>query len=409
MNPPMKHTTNRPMSHPMRKLRPRALAAGCLLVALLLSLVVLRGHGSGHAAGDAPAAPQAALPVPVTPVVRRTVPIYLEYVGTTDAIRSVTLEAQVTGYLQRYAVADGAEVRRGQLLYQIDPRAYRAALDQVQAQAQRDAAAHEYAAANHARNAGLSATGDVSLDTLQQSASTETQEAAAQAADRAAIETAQLNLGYTSIRAPFDGRLSLTQVHEGALVTVAGTQLNTLVQLDPIYATFNPPDADLPQIQRAQAAQGIRADVLLGNASEPAYHGSVSFLDNTINRSTGTITVRATIANPSHSLLPGQFVRVRLRLGEQPGALLVPQIAVQSSQLGQYLYVVGPQDTAQQRFVTLGDDYGSLVRITQGVTAGEVVIVGNLLRVNPGETVTPSPAPPASPTPTAPHSRTRDE
>lgn len=379
------------------------LPAACALLAVLTGGAVLlqgrgarsagvagTGAGAGRGAGDpASSATPAALEVPVTPVLRQSVPIYLQYVGTTDAIRSVTLEAQVTGYLQRYEVADGSDVHRGQLLYQIDPRAYQAALDQARAQAQRDAAAHSYAAANRARDLGLSRTGDVSVDTLQQATSAETQEAAAQAADQAAIEMAQLNLGYTSIRAPFDGRLSLTLVHQGALITVAGTQLNTLVQLDPIYATFNPPDTDLPQIEQAQAMQPIPADVLVGNAATPGYHGRVTFLDNSVNRSTGTITVRATIDNPTHRLLPGQFIRVRLHLGEQPGALLVPQVALDSSQLGQYVYVVGADQHAEQRFVSTGSDYGQWVVITQGVHAGELVITGDLLKLSAGLPIRP--------------------
>jgi membrane fusion protein, multidrug efflux system len=281
----------------------RRLLSGCgvATAALLITLAsgsALRGRGRSEVADAAtrqaaPAAPQ----VPVAAVQEQTVPLYLEYIGTTDPIRNVTLEAQVTGYLVRHPVADGADVKQGELLYQIDPRAYQAALDQARAQAERDAAAHQYAVANHGRDVGLSRTGDVSLDTLEQATSSVQQEAAAQSADRAAIETAQLNLGYTSIRAPFAGRLSLTLVHEGSLITVAGTQLNTLVQLDPIYATFNPPEADLPRIEQAQKHGAIPAEILVGEASTPSYFGKVTFLDNTIDRTTGTITARATVAN----------------------------------------------------------------------------------------------------------------
>ena len=368
--------------------------AAVLLMGALLALAALH-MPAGHAA--APTAAATALTVPVAPVEQRSVPIYLEYVGTTDAIRSVTLEAQVTGYLQRYAVHDGAEVRRGELLYQIDPRTYQAALDQARAQQQRDSAAHEYAVDNRQRDEGLVRTGDVSVDAVQQATSTEHQAAAAQAADRAAIESAQLNLGYASIRAPFDGRLSYTQVHEGALITVAGTQLNTLVQLDPIYATFNPPDTDLPRIEQAQSRGPVGAEVLIGDAQRAAYHGNLTFLDNNVDRNSGTITARATIANPDHRLLPGQFVRVRLHLGELPDALLIPQVAVQSSQLGQYVYVIGADEHAEQRPVTLGADYGPLVVVTRGVRRGEWVATGNLLRLNPNASVHPLREPTASP------------
>ncbi len=366
----------------------RGMAVLALAGALLATVFALRSQRDRPAAADPLPSPPT-LEVPVAPVVRQTVPVYLEYLGTTQAIRGVTLEAQVTGYLERYAVRDGEDVRKGQLLYQIDPRAYRAALDQARAQLERDAAAYRYAVANHDRDTRLIRTGDVSLDTLQLAASTATQDAAAVAADRAAIETAQLNLGYTSIRAPFAGRLSLTQVHEGALITVAGTQLNTLVQLDPIYATFNPPDTDLPRIEAALRRGPLPAQVLVGNSATPEYSGTVTFIDNTVNSSTGTITMRATLSNPRHSLLPGQFIRVRLLMAQQSNALLIPQIAVSASQLGQYVYVIGPDNLVRQRFVTLGADYGPLVRVESGLAPGEWVATGSLLRLGPGERVQP--------------------
>jgi multidrug efflux system membrane fusion protein len=371
-------------------------AAGLAIAAALSALLLASGGATRRAAGDpSPAGAQIAIEVPVTPVAVETVPVYLEYAGTTDAIRTVTLQAQVTGYLVKRVVPDGADVTQGELLYQIDPRSYQAALDLALAQADKDAAALEYATASHRRNAVMSETGDVSIDTLQQSASTEHQDKAALAADRAAIETARLNLGYTEIRAPFAGRLSLSQVHEGALISTAGTQLNTLVQLDPIYATFNPPDTDLPEIQKDQTRGAIPAEVILGQGATPQYRGKLTFLDNSIVRGTGTITARATIENPQHTLLPGQFVRVRLHVADRPDTLLVPQVAVGSNQLGKYVYVVGRDDRLDQRYVTLGADYGPLVAVGKGLAKGESVVVGNLLKVGPGTAVKPVPVKPS--------------
>lgn len=375
-------------------------AAG-FAVAALVGFFLFKGGEAGKAGGGAPpAGASAALEVPVAPVVKKTVPVYLEYVGTTDAIRTVTLQAQVIGYLMKRVVPDGSDVHEGELLYRIDPRNYQAALDQAKAQEQKDTAALEYAQANHRRNALMSKTGDVSIDALQQSESAEHQGNATLAADRAAVETSQINLGYTEIRAPFAGRLSLSLVNEGAVISVAGTQLNTLVQLDPIYATFNPPDSDLPEIQNYQAKGAIPAEIIVGDATTPQYRGKLTFLDNNVGRSTGTITARATIDNPSHALLPGQFIRVRLHVADQPDTLLVPQVAVGSSQLGSYVYIVGQGGKLEQRAVTLGSDYDPLVAVAKGVTEGESVVVGNLLKIGPGMTVKPvpvTPAPPASP------------
>jgi multidrug efflux system membrane fusion protein len=366
------------------------IASAAATFAAILLVLSLRSGESGRAA-PRPAAP-AAIPVPVTPVIAKTVPVYLDYVGTTDAIRVVSLQAQVTGYLREKLVADGADVKEGDLLYRIDPRSYQAVLDQAKAQAEKDAAALDYAKATHRRNVVLSKTGDVSVDALQQSTAAEEQSNAALAADRAAIEAAELNLAYTQIRAPFAGRLSYSLVHEGALITTAGTQLNTLVQLDPIYATFGPPDTDLPEIQKHLAAGPIPAEVIVGGDRTAQYRGQLTFLDNTVGRGTGTITARATVANPAHSLLPGQYVRVRLHIADQPDALLVPQVAVSSSQLGKYVYVVGANNELDQRFVTLGSEYGALVVVSKGVAKGERVVVGNLLKIGPGAVVKPIPA-----------------
>lgn len=363
--------------------------AGAVLAALV-SLVMLRG---GKAAGPAPHADHV-VSVPVTPVAKQTVPLYLNYVGATEAVRSVTLEAQVTGYLLKKAVPDGADVTAGELLYQIDPANYQAALDQAKAQAKRDKAALDYAKANQQRNLALKNKGAVSLDAMQLATSTAEQDEAALAADQAAIETAQINLKHTQIRAPFAGRLSYARAHRGTLITAAGVPINTLVQLDPIYATFNPPDTDLPEIQKYQAKGPIPAEVIVGEGTTRHYQGRLTFLDNSVDRSTGTITARATIDNPDRTLLPGQFVRVRLHVADQPNTLLVPQAAVGSSQLGKYLYVVGKGDKVERRYVTLGQQYRTMVAVQKGVTAGELVVTGNLLRVGPGTVVKPTTAAP---------------
>jgi RND family efflux transporter MFP subunit len=361
------------------------------VAAATIGLVLL--GASGHGAPSAGAAVQAAaMPVPVALVVRRTVPIYLDYIGTTQAIRTVTLQAQVTGYLAARGAPDGADVKQGELLYQIDPRDYQAALNQAQAQMRHDAAAHDYARASQHRNSVLNKEGWVATDTFDQTTSNFRQSEATLAADAAAIQTAQLKLGYTEIRAPFAGRLSKSLVHEGALINAAGTQFNTLVELDPIYATFNPSETELAAITKARSKGPIPVEVQASDDAQQRFSGTLSFLDNVVDRSTATITARATISNPDHTLLPGEFVHARVHIADQPDALLVPQVALGSSQLGRFVYVVGKDGKAEQRFVSWGASYGSLVVIDKGVKEGDRIIVGNLQKISAGVPVQPEPA-----------------
>jgi multidrug efflux system membrane fusion protein len=288
-------------------------------------------------------------------------------------------------------VPDGADVKQGDLLYVLDPRDYQAALEQSKAQGARDAAALDYARASQGRNAVLNKQGWVSHDTYDQVTSSMHQAEAAVAIDQALIQTAELNLRYTEIRAPFAGRLGRSQMHEGALITVAGTPFNTLVQLDPLYVTFNPGETDLDRIGKAAAAGAVEAEILLTGDTRPRLRGKLSFLDNSVDRATGTITARVAVDNPRQAVLPGQYVRARLHVGDMDGALLVPQAAVGSSQIGKFVYVVGPDNKAEQRYVSLGPTEGDLVVVTKGVNEDDRVIVGNLQRLGPGTLVQANP------------------
>jgi multidrug efflux system membrane fusion protein len=359
--------------------------------AAAIGLVLLGASGHGAPSGGA-IRQTAAMAVPVAPVIRRTVPVYLDYIGTTQAIRSVTLQAQVTGYLAAQSAPDGADVKQGQLLYQIDPRDFQAALSQAKAQAQHDAAALDYSRVSQHRNSVLSKDGWVTKDTFDQTTSNLRQSEATLAVDAAATQTAELKLGYTEIRAPFAGRLSTSLVHEGTLINATGTQFNTLVELDPIYVTFNPSETELAAIAKARSKGPIPVDVQASDDAQQRYGGTLSFLDNVVDRSTGTITARATISNPDHTLLPGEFVHVHVHIADRPDALLVPQVALGSSQLGRFLYIVGKDDKVEQRSVSPGATYDSLVVIDKGVKEGDRIIVGNLQKIAAGVPVQPEPA-----------------
>lgn len=375
----------------MEQMHKWKLGIGAGALALVAIAAVGLSQRGGVPATAAPGPGGFAMPVPVTKVERKTIPIYLEYAARTEAIRNVALQSKISGYVLKQHVADGADVKEGDLLYTIDPRDYQAALDSAKAQLSRDTAALDYAKGNVERGTTLASNGYLDKNTFEQRTSALRQAEAGIAIVQAAVRSAEINLGYTEIRAPFAGRLGRNQASVGTLLTAGSATLNTLVQLDPVYVTFNPSETDLDAINAARAKGKVTAEVFLPGDDKPRYSGEVTFVDNTVDRSTGTIVARATIANADRSLLAGQYVRVRLAVGERTDALVAPQAALGSSQLGKYLYVVGKDSKAEMRLVSIGPADGALVAIDKGIAEGDTIISGNLQKIGPGSPVKPLP------------------
>jgi len=350
--------------------------------------------GCEKAAAPAFQRPPAA--VSVVAAVKQDVPVYLDAVGKVTAREMVSIQPQVSGRIMEIHFTDGADLKKGDALFTIDPRPYQAQLDAASGNLAQAGAALDFARIQLARGEQLVETKAISqqeYDTRKNAV--DVAEAQVQQG-KAAVENASLNLQYCSIRSPIDGRAGRRLVDIGNVVTGNRGSLLTIQRLDPIYADFTVTENDLSAVQRNMRRGTLDVEVRLPDEPESALHGALTFLDNAVQAGTGNVTLRATIPNADHRLWPGRFVKVRLVLSTLPGAVLVPATAPQMSARGQFVYVVKPDDTAELRPVKTGQRQGELVVIDQGVSSGERVVVNGQLGVTPGGKVREEPSATAS-------------
>jgi membrane fusion protein (multidrug efflux system) len=334
--------------------------------------------------------------VTVAPVAQRPVPVYGQYVGQTEAVTTVEIRARVEGFLEQQGVLDGAEVEAGDLLFVIDPRPFRVGLDNARAQRVRDEARLVNARQVAARYRPLYERQAVSRQELEQAEADERAAAATVEASRAAVDQAELNLGYTTVRSPVTGRMGRADVRVGSLVGKhEATLLATVSTLDPMYVNFSVSEREALQVWRRRQAE-MRArpgssgiTITLPDDSAYPYDGRLDFVDRAVDSRTGTLALRASFPNPERVLRPGQYVRLRVLLEERAGALLVPQAAVQESQGSASLFVIGPDQKVQARTVRVGPRVGTLWVIEDGVGPGERVVVKGLQQIRPGVRVEP--------------------
>lgn len=323
--------------------------------------------------------------VVVAKVTTKDVPLYLDEIGTTGAFETVNIQAQVTGQIVSREFTDGGEVKKGDLLFKIDPRPYEAVLSSAQA----DLA---LAQANLKRQTELLAKNVTATQEL------DTARATAMRAE-AAVAAAQVNLDFCSIRSPIDGRAGLRNVDVGNVVSPGGTTpLVTIQGLDPIYTNFTVAEPDLPLVRRYLQNPNLKVMTDAEDDNVEPRLGDLYFIDTAVQAGAGTVKVRGVTPNPDRALWPEQFVKVRLILDVLKNATLVPGGAVQIGQNGPYVFVVKPDSTLDLRQVKPGQTHGDLTVITEGVTAGETVVVSGQLQLAPGAKVKPQ-EPGASPPP----------
>jgi multidrug efflux system membrane fusion protein len=362
-----------------------------------IAALALAGAGCNRGGGGMPPMMQRPPPgVVVVPVTIGNVPIYLDEIGKAVALQTVAIQPQVTGQITDIAFTDGQIVKKGDLLFKIDPRPYQATLNQAKATLDQDQQKANFAKLDYSmvQNAG-NALGAVSREDFETKKNALAVAEAQIKVDEAAVETAAVNLAYCTITSPIDGRVGQHQFDLGTVVMGNGFVTNSLVTvetLDPIYVDFTVPEPSLTQVRDAMAAVpggALKVIVSVPGQESRSKEGTLTFLDNSVQPATGTVKLRATLPNPEYYFWPGQFVNVRLILKTINGAILVPSEAEQFSQTGPFIYTVDKDNKTELRPIKPGQRQGEMLVIESGVNPDDrVVAQGQLMIQGPGQPVT---------------------
>ena len=350
---------------------------------IFLSLAVgCSGKQSVQAAKQIPAAP-----VTVATVVERNMPVQVQAIGNVEAIATVSIKPQISGELVGVHFKEGDYVKKGQLLFTIDRAPFEAALRQAEGTLAKDAAQAENAKIDAERYEGLGRQGVVSRQQVDATLASFNALNAAVAADKAMVETAKINLQYTSISSPINGRTGTVGAKAGNLVKANDLPiLVTINQIEPIYVSFSVPEQQLAEVKKYSAAKTLRVEAA-AQGSGQHFDGKLTFIDNAVDLTTGTIKLKATFDNQQRVLWPGQFVDVSMTLTNQANAIVIPNAALQTGQNGTYVYVVNQDMTAQAQTVKVGWTVGDNSVITSGLQAGQRIVTDGQLRIIPGSKV----------------------
>ncbi|RTL53157.1 MAG: efflux RND transporter periplasmic adaptor subunit [Rhodocyclaceae bacterium] len=337
---------------------------------------------------------------PVAPVVvaraeARDVPLLLALTGRAEALESVSLRARVDGQVQAVPMQEGGRVKKGDVLVQLDPADFAARLAQAEANLSRDQALAAKARADVERYVALRQKGFVSEEMLGSMRTNAAAQEAAVKASQAALELARLQLGYATIRAPFDGVVGARLVFPGSAVKVNDTLLAVVNKVKPLFVSFAVPEKYLPKIRAAMKDGVMKVGVAVPGATARETEGEARFLDNAVDATTGTIRMKATVANADESLTAGQFLNISLALDQLKGVVTVPAEAVQQGPEGAYVYLAKEDETVEVRRVVVIAIQGGMALLDQGLAAGETVVVDGQMRLSPGakyRTLEPKPA-----------------
>jgi multidrug efflux system membrane fusion protein len=358
------------------------LARGLVMGALIASAACSRGEAQQQP--QSAAAPPA-VPVTTTAAVRKDVPLEVGVIGTVEAFSTVTVRAQITGELTAVKFQQGDDVQAGQELFNLDRRPLEAALQQAEANLQRDTAQAQNAKAIVERYEALVERGILAREQRDTARATMAALEGTLAADRAAVENAKVQLQYATIKAPIPGRTGALMVTAGNLVRANDqTPLVTINQISPIFVSFAFPEASLSALRRYMDRGALRVEAAPTDGSSRPAVGQITFIDNAVDQTTGTIKLKGTFANENRALWPGQFVNVVVRLTTESAAIVVPSVAVQTGPDGNYVYLVKADQTVEMRPVTVTRVAGTESMIGTGLEAGDTVVTDGHLRLVPG-------------------------
>jgi len=326
-------------------------------------------------------------PVTVSIALKKDVPVVLKAIGTVEPYNTVSVRARVAGEITRIAFKEGQDVSQGDLLFTIDPRPYQAALEGALADLDRDNARLKSAKEDVRRFAELVKKDYVTSQAYDQMVANAEALKATVAADQAAVQSARVNLDYCTVRAPITGRTGNLLVKLGNVIKADEQPVITINQIMPIYVSFSVPEEYLADIQRYAADGTLAVEAAFPNRTEQNFQGDLSFINNTVDGTTGTILLKATFSNPDKALWPGQFVNVTLRIATSQKAVVVPSQAVQRGQQGDYVFVIKPDMTVESRVIQLGQGIDGETVVRKGLEVGESVVTDGQLRLFPGAKV----------------------
>lgn len=362
-----------------------------LLAALVALIATLAGCGKKDVQAAAPggsSASRPAAPVVVATVEQRDVPVQIRAIGNVEAYRTVQVRSMVNGQIDKVLFKEGQDVREGQLLFQLDKRPFEADLEKAIGTMRHDEATAAQSELQAKRYSELEQQGVISKEQADQFRAQAKADASAVYADKAAVDAARVQLAYTDIAAPIDARTGAVMIHKGNLVKANDTPY--LVQLNevaPIYVTFSIPETDLAEVRQFAASHQLRVLATPKGQNTTPAEGDLTFIDNGVDMTTGTVKLKATFSNKDRRLWPGEFADVTLNLSTRKNAILVPTKAVQTGQQGDYVYVVTAQNTAESRNVQPAGTYQNMTIVSAGVQPGEKVITEGLIRVAPNSKV----------------------